>query len=73
MTLVLSDKQRHILTLTCSAGRFQDSVDKYLYADVSAIISVNSVIIDKGTSIELDGTNSFAIEDQVNSYEWDEV
>lgn len=73
LTLVLSDKQRHTLTLTCSAGRFQDSVDKYLYADVSAIISVSSVIIDKGTSIELDGTNSFAIEDQVNSYEWDEV
>lgn len=73
LTLVLSDKQRHTLTLTCTAGRFQDSVDKYLYADVSAIISVNSVIIDKGTSIELDGTNSFAIEDQVNSYEWDEV
>ena len=73
LTLVLSDKQRHTLTLTCSAGRFQDSVDKYLYADVSAIISVSSVIIDKGTSIELDGTNSFAFEDQVNSYEWDEV
>ena len=73
LTLVLSDKQRHTLTLTCTAGRFQDSVDKYLYADVSAIISVSSVIIDKGTSIELDGTNSFAIEDQVNSYEWDEV
>lgn len=73
LTLVLSDKQRHTLTLTCSAGRFQDSVDKYLYADVSAIISVNSVIIDKGTSIELDGTGSFAFEDQVNSYEWDEV
>ena len=73
LTLVLSDKQRHTLTLTCSAGRFQDSVDKYLYSDVSAIISVNSVIIDKGTSIELDGTGSFAFEDQVNSYEWDEV
>ena len=73
LTLVLSDKQRHTLTLTCSAGRFQDSVDKYLYADVSAIISVSSVIIDRGSSIELDGTNSFAIEDQVNSYEWDEV
>lgn len=73
LTLVLSDKQRHTLTLTCTAGRFQDSVDKYLYADVSAIISVRSVIIDRGTSIELDGTNSFAIEDQVNSYEWDEV
>lgn len=73
ISLTLADKQRHTLALKCETGRFSDTVEKYLYADVSAIISVKSIIINRGTTITLDGSNSYAMGDQVNSYEWDEV
>ena len=39
----------------------------------SAIISVRSIVINRGQSVELDGSNSYAVEDQVNAYEWETV
>lgn len=73
LNLTLSDKMRHTITLKAFSNDFERSVSKYAYADVSAIISVRSIVINRGQSVELDGSNSYAIEDLVNSYEWDTV
>lgn len=69
----LYDKNRHQITLKCKSFDFERSVTKYAYADVSAIISVRSIVINRGQTIELDGSNSYAVEDLVNSYEWETV
>lgn len=69
----LNDKNRHQITLKCKSFDFERSVTKYAYADVSAIISVRSIVINRGQSVELDGSNSYAVEDQVNAYEWETV
>lgn len=69
----LNDKNRHQITLKCKSFDFERSVTKYAYADVSAIISVRSIVINRGQTIELDGSNSYAVEDLVNSYEWETV
>ena len=73
LSLTLTDKQRHTITLKAFSSDFERSVSKYAYADVSAIITVRSIVINRGQSVELDGSNSYAIEDLVNSYEWETV
>lgn len=73
LNLTLSDKMRHTITLKAFSNDFERSVSKYAYADVSAIITVRSITITRGQSVELDGSNSYAIEDLVNSYEWDTI
>lgn len=73
LNLTLSDKMRHTITLKAFSNDFERSVSKYAYADVSAIITVRSITITRGQSVELDGSNSYAVEDLVNSYEWEEV
>lgn len=73
LNLALSDKMRHTITLKAFSNDFERSVSKYAYADVSAIITVRSIVINRGQSVQLDGSNSYAIEDLVNSYEWDTV
>ncbi len=73
LSLTLTDKQRHTITLKAFSSDFERSVSKYAYADVSAIITVRSIVINRGQTVELDGSNSYAIEDLVNSYEWEEI
>lgn len=73
LSLTLTDKQRHTITLKAFSSDFERSVSKYAYADVSAIITVRSIVINRGQSVQLDGSNSYAIEDLVNSYEWETI
>jgi PKD repeat protein len=61
---------RHTLRLECSAGNFRGHIDKNIYYNAEAIISVKTVTIPRGSSITLTSTNSITDGDPITGIEW---
>lgn len=68
--LTLTDREKHKISLQCSAGKFTDTKYNYLYADLEPIISVREVIINAGQTLELSGENSWSAGDEITTYTW---
>lgn len=68
--LTLTDREKHKISLQCSAGKFTDTKCNYLYADLEPIISVREVTINAGQTLELSGENSWSVGDEITTYTW---
>ena len=68
--LTLTDREKHKISLQCSAGKFIDTKCNYLYADLEPIISVREVTINAGQTLELSGENSWSVGDEITTYTW---
>lgn len=68
--LTLTDREKHKVSLQCSAGKFTDTKYNYLYADLEPIISVREITINVGQTLELSGENSWSVGDEITTYTW---
>ena len=68
--LTLTDREKHKISLQCSAGKFTDTKYNYLYADLEPIISVREITINVGQTLELSGENSWSVGDEITTYTW---
>ena len=68
--LALTDREKHKISLQCSAGKFTDTKYNYLYADLEPIISVREITINAGQTLELSGENSWSVGDEITTYTW---
>ena len=68
--LTLTDREKHKISLQCSAGKFTDTKYNYLYADLEPVISVREITINVGQTLELSGENSWSVGDEITTYTW---
>lgn len=70
ITLTVIDRNKHKVGLKCTAGKFTDFNENFIYADLEPVISAKVITITKGQSVELSGENSYSVDDPIKSYTW---
>lgn len=70
ITLTVNDRNKHKVGLKCTAGKFTDFKENFIYAILEPVISAKVITITKGQSVELSGENSYSVDDPIKSYMW---